>query len=412
MALSIRHWIRISIISFLVVAILGVLMRYKIPFSLPALHQKNLLHAHSHFAFTGWITQTLYILIIHFLQKHLNDGIRPLYKFVLIGNLIVCYGMLFSFTAQGYGVVSITFSTLSIIVNYIFCAACFIDLNKMAPHPSKNWIRASLLFSIISSLGTFYLAYMMYNTSVDQNHYLGALYFFLHFQYNGWFTFASMGLLIAWLHQLLPHVKISTTVFQLFFWACIPAYLLSILWANLPVWLYVFTVSAAIAQVIGWGIFVKQMFSLFNQLKQIINRIGGFILLLSAFAFSIKLLLQLGSTVPAISKLAYGFRPIVIAYLHLILLAVFSLYLLAYSYARGFMLYNKITTAGLAIITVGVFLNEFVLLVQGVAAFSYTAIPYVNEILLAVAATILLGVIVLLVSQFSGNKSVSAVQEM
>lgn len=76
------------------------------------------------------------------------------------------------------------------------------------------------------------------------------------------------------------------------------------------------------------------------------------------------------------------------------------------------MLYNKTTTAGLAIITVGVFLNEFVLLVQGVAAFSYTAIPYVNEILLAVAATILLGVIVLLVSQFSGNKSVSAVQEM
>lgn len=411
MALSIRHWIRISIISFLIVAVLGVLMRYKIPFSLPALHQKNLLHAHSHFAFTGWITQTLYVLLIHFLQKQ-PGGVHRRYNYLLIGNLVVCYGMLFSFTAQGYGAVSITFATLSIIVNYIFCTACFIDLNKMAPHPSKNWIRASLLFSVLSSLGTFYLAYMMYSKSVDQNHYLGALYFFLHFQYNGWFTFASMGLLVAWLHQLLPHVKISITVFRLFFWACVPAYFLSTLWANLPVWLYVLTVLAAIAQVVGWGIFIKQMSSIFNQLKQSVNRIGGFILLLAGFAFSIKLLLQLGSTVPAISKLAFGFRPIVIAYLHLILLAVFSLYLLAYSYAKGFMLHNKTTIAGLIIITFGVFLNEFVLLIQGVAAFSYTAIPYVNEILLAVAATILAGVIVLLASQFSGKTTATVTQEM
>ncbi len=117
-------------------------------------------------------------------------------------------------------------------------------------------------------------------------------------------------------------------------------------------------------------------------------------------------MLQLGSTIPAVSKLAYGFRPIVIAYLHLILLAVFSLFLISYSHVNGFLAENKTTAKGLVTIAVGVFLNEFVLLIQGVAAFSYTAVPYVNETLLVVAAIIMLGILILLFSQL-GNKAKS-----
>ena len=405
MSLSITRWLRISVASLLVVAILGVLMRYKIPFSLPALNQKHLLHAHSHFAFTGWITQTLYVLMIFFLQKQQYGTVNARYKFILIGNLVVCYGMLFSFAIQGYGSVSITFSTASIIINYIFCAWYFKDLNKIVTHPSKPWLKAALLFSVLSSFGTFYLAYMMYSRSVDQNQYLGALYFFLHFQYNGWFTLASMGLLIGWLHHLLPDTRINKTVFQLFFWACVPAYLLSTLWANLPAWLYALTVLAAFAQAVGWGIFIKEIAGYWKELKPKVNRIGGIVLLLVAFAFSIKLVLQLGSTIPAVSKLAFGFRPIVIAYLHLILLAVFTLFLLGFSYLNGYFLNNNTTVTGILIIVVGVFLNEFVLLVQGVAAFSYSPVPFVNEVLLSVAVIIMIGVVILLAAQFKNRTS-------
>ena len=53
-----------------------------------------------------------------------------------------------------------------------------------------------------------------------------------------------------------------------------------------------------------------------------------YILLFVGFALSAKFLLQLGSTIPALSQLGFGFRPIVIAYLHLVLLAVISLFLL------------------------------------------------------------------------------------
>ena len=51
--LNLNHWIKISLFSLLVVALLGVLMRYKIAFELPYLAQKNIQHAHSHFAFAG-----------------------------------------------------------------------------------------------------------------------------------------------------------------------------------------------------------------------------------------------------------------------------------------------------------------------------------------------------------------------
>lgn len=405
MAINISRWIHLSVISFLAVAVLGVLMRYKIPFSLPALNQKHLLHAHSHFAFTGWVTQTIYALMIGFLQQQRGTPKISRYNFILAANLIVSYGMLFTFAAQGYATASIILSTASIIINYIFCFWYALDLRRIPAHPSTKWFKAALFFSVLSSLGTFYLAYMMYSKSVDQNRYLGSLYFFLHFQYNGWFTFASFGVLIAWLQKQLHQIKAGKTVFHLFFWACIPAYFLSTLWANLPLWLYIVVVLAAISQFGGWVLFIAQTGKVWNKFKGGILTTGRVILLLVALAFTIKLVLQLGSTIPAVSKLAFGFRPIVIAYLHLILLAVFSLFLLSYSYINSYLVNNKITVYGLITIATGIFLNEFVLLIQGVAAFSYTAVPYVNEVLLAVAVFILSGIIVLLFSQLGRSSA-------
>ena len=102
-------------------------------------------------------------------------------------------------------------------------------------------------------------------------------------------------------------------------------------------------------------------------------------------ALSVKFLLQLGSTIPAVSELAFGFRPIVIAYLHLILLAIISLFLLFYVYANNFVVINKKTILGLILFSLGVILNEVVLGIQGVASLSYTLIPFINESLFGIA---------------------------
>ncbi len=68
-------WLKFSVFNFFLVALLGVIMRYKIQFSFPYLDQKHLQEAHSHFAFYGWITNVLYVLIVHYISK-----VNPLVK--------------------------------------------------------------------------------------------------------------------------------------------------------------------------------------------------------------------------------------------------------------------------------------------------------------------------------------------
>jgi ABC-type nitrate/sulfonate/bicarbonate transport system permease component len=45
------------------------------------------------------------------------------------------------------------------------------------------------------------------------------------------------------------------------------------------------------------------------------------------------------------------------------------------------------------ILTIGVVFNEAVLAVQGIGAFSYTIIPYVNEILFGIAIILFIGIV-------------------
>ena len=381
-------WIRFSIFNLLLVAFLGLLMRYKIGFEFPLLDQKSLQHSHSHFAFAGWVSHTLMTLLISFLQKHdLKNNIAfKKYNSILIGNLICSYVMLFSFIIQGYGAVSITFSTLSIFASYWFAYVFFKDCKQIETKSTAvKWFKAAIFFNVISSLGTFALAYMMATKNIHQNEYLASIYYYLHVQYNGWFFFACMGLLLDYLKVTTSSNRIYSQSFILLFWSCIAGYFLSTLWLDLPLWIYIITAISAVVQVIIWYLLFK---TIIKENKSIFVNLPGYLKYLIIFislALSVKFLLQLGSTIPAVSELAFGFRPIVIAYLHLILLAIISLFLLFYVYANNFVVINKKTILGLILFSLGVILNEVVLGIQGVASLSYTLIPFINESLFGIA---------------------------
>ena len=53
---------------------------------------------------------------------------------------------------------------------------------------------------------------------------------------------------------------------------------------------------------------------------------------------------------------------------------------------------NTKTKLGVIIFSVGVLINELILAVQGIASFSYTLIPYVNELLLGAALVLVFGI--------------------
>ena len=397
-----HRWLTISFFNLLLVAFLGVLMRYKIEFSLPFLDQKHVLHSHSHFAFSGWITQTLMVLLVYYLSINIGNHVFKKYRWLLYANVIIAYGMLVTFILQGYAFFSISFSSLSIIVSWFFAVYYWKDLNSIGENRvSHLWFKAALVFGVISSIGTFGLAYTMANKTTNPDWYLASIYFFLHFQYNGWFFFAGMGLLVSNLEKINAAVKDLKIAFLFFCFACIPAYFLSVLWIPFGKIIYGVVLVAVIAQLAGWAFMLKVFIKNKTFISQQFSKYGKVLLVLSAIAFTIKLLLQSGSVHPELSQLSYGFRPIIIGYLHLVLLAVTSIFIIGYIISLELIQVNKMLITGVFIFVAGVIINELLLMVQGIAGLTYNIVPYINVLLLMAAGVLFLGIGMMFISCFT-----------
>ena len=86
---------RWAIINFIVLSIFGALLRYLQLYNLPWLNYQFILHAHSHFAFSGWMFFSIALLIAKLCS---GDKLTPGFKFVLLFTLISAYAMLASFS--------------------------------------------------------------------------------------------------------------------------------------------------------------------------------------------------------------------------------------------------------------------------------------------------------------------------
>ena len=383
---SVKKWFVWGLLNLALVALYGAVMRYKIAFDFPFLNQKNLLHAHSHFAFSGWISQLLYAGLMLIIFPHLEQARKRKYHVLLGLNLIFSFGMLIAFTVQGYKAISITFSTLSIFVAVAY-AFVFIKDQRFLPksHPAKCWSTAGLLLNVLSALGPLFLAYMMTTKNIDHNFYLGSVYYYLHFQYNGWFFFGSMALVANYL----PSMSLGK-YFNFFIFTIIPTFFLSILWAKLPNWLYIITVLTTLIQLFAW---LALAFKLWKYLKQQHDTWMSLFFYISAAALTLKFSLQAVSVVRSLSELVFGFRPIVIAYLHLVLLGVYSIFLLGFMFKQKIIASSKGAKLAAFVFLAGVLFNELFLGVQGIASFVYFPIPYINELLFGAAIVLLTGAI-------------------
>lgn len=360
------------------------------------------MHAHSHFAFSGWVSLCLSVCIAGMLK--LNEKRFRHYQFSFWLLLIAAFGMLLSFPFGGYNFVSITFSTLSILASWHFAFIVWKDLGSAdLPAAVVYWIKAALFFYMISAAGPFYLARLMATGSPDQQWYIGSVYFFLHFQYNGWFAFAVIGLFMGMLHRKGISIN-SKTVFRLQFLACIPAFLLSTLWMKLPQWLYLIAVAGAILQVASMVLLLKAIWKEKTEIKRSFDKVPLVLCGLALIAFCIKTCMQGLSVFPDLSYLAFGFRPVVIGYLHLVLLGFVTFFLLGFVFQQDHLsLANGRPVPGIICFVTGVILNELFLFIQAIASIAGTNIPLINYFLFVAALLMLAGLIVLNYSQLNNN---------
>ncbi len=396
-----QKWSGLAVFNFLILSAIGVILRYKIVFPLPWIDHKHLLHGHSHFAFSGWVSLALYVAIIHILQpgeKELKQFSRLLWM-----QQISSYGMLFTFPFMGYAAPSIAFSTFSILISFWFiCIAWKMIKTNTKLSFEKKWLYAGLICNAVSSLGTFALAYLMINRIMQQSWYFGSVYFYLHFQYNGWFLFILLGLLFIYAAKWMnaEQVKTSDRFFYLLITALIPAWFLSMLWMRLPNWMHYAGITAALLQLMAIYLFCRLLLAMKHILQTALHPVIKWMWLISLSAFIIKIILQAFSAVPVLNQYAFGIRPIVIGFLHLVLLAFVSILIL------GFLLQYQLISVemkwakrGIWIFITGVLLNQIILMLQGIAAIRFADVPYANFMLLATAVIMFSGLLFLLFHQ-------------
>lgn len=377
---------KIILFNLAVVAILGVLLRYKSIFPLPSVHQKFLLHSHSHFAFTGWVTQSFYLFILHIVNGNNEKNNLKRFNWLLITNLIIAYGMLVSFMLIGYHWISILLATLSVFINYFFTFLIWQLLAKKKIKPIYvNWIKAATLFNVLASLGTFYLAYLIIVRSISQNQFLASLYFYLHFEYNGWFSFACLGLFYYIAIKKDIVFKNSRAIFFLYLFACIPAYGLSILWWPLTTWSYILSALAALAQIFALYLFTKDLKDVYVKFKSLIPKPAIVLFNISYGAFALKNIFQLFTLIPFVQHFAFGIRSVIIGYLHLIFLGMTSLFLLGFILNEFIYFFNTRNIYAMLVFAGLVVSNEILLFSQSIAAFFNELLPFSNQLLLIVA---------------------------
>lgn len=400
-----KQWLRISLFNLIIIAFLGTLMRYKIAYAFPFIDQRNLLQGHEYFAFAGWITQALMSLLVHYLVENGDSNAFARYRPLLFTNLFAAYGILLSYIFLGFNSFAVLFSALIIFVSYWFAVMYWRDLNHYTPkNSSRRSFKAAVFFNVISSAGSFLIVYMLITKNIQPNRYLATVYFYLHFQYNGWFFFSCLGLFI---HQLIkygtPDQKLKM-IYLLFVSACIPAYFLSALWLPIAHWIYVAVVAAVAVQLIGWWLLIRVLRKETTRIQKHVSPLSKALFVLSAIALTIKLLLQAGSVIPSLSILAFGFRPIVIGYLHLALLGVITLFILSYITGMQLIPVNRVTRTGIVIFTSGIILNELFLMIQGISDLYYRALPFMNPLLFVATLTMLTGITTTVYSQkFPGD---------
>ncbi|MBN9351410.1 MAG: hypothetical protein J0H55_12080 [Chitinophagaceae bacterium] len=391
-----KRWITIALINFCLVALAGVTMRYKIRFALPFVDQQYLMYGHSNFAFTGWVAIALMTLMVRYLIRSNLQTNYTKYNRLLTAYLIVTYGMFAAFIAQGYDFWSNTFSIISILLSYLFVYFYWKDLNKVEDiSTTKSWFKAALGLWAFSSLGAFSLAYLLANHVMIQDLYFAALYFFLHFQYNGWFLFVCFGAFFAYMHRQGLHEiePESSRLFWILVITVVPSFFLSILWLNLPSYLHYTAVASGVIQLIILIYFIR-ILNLVRKRKDI--AFGGSTALLwtlASIAFILKIVLQFLSIIPFLSHLAFGFRPVIIGYLHLSFVGIISFFVLGYINEFIHRFRGRVSGIGAVIFVVGFIIQELILMLQGLEALNVQPVKAANLILFFCAILMAAGLI-------------------
>ncbi len=329
----------LSLINFLIAAFLGVLLRLQPIVQLEGFMSRNVIHAHSHVAFLGWV----FLVLIAFIYKNwLPDSykVNTTYSILLAIIQLSTMGMLATFPFTGYALWSILFSTLHMLASLYFIYF-FVKYSFPIHVYSKRFVLAGLYFMALSSLGPLALGPLTATGHKMDMWYNLAIYFYLHFQYNGWFTLVIIGLIVFQLPEyiLLKEVNKIRASFWWLVAGVVLTYLLSALGYKVSMSFNILGGVGAVFQIIGLYLLIPIFkTALRSESHSFIKQLLGMVFILLAG----KVLAQLLSAFPVMVDFTYYNRDFIIAYLHWVLLGFVSLFLIYLILKETFLIISKV----------------------------------------------------------------------
>ncbi len=287
---------------------------------------KNILHTHSHIALLGWVYTALTTLIFQLFLAEKN--IERSYRRLFWSTQISIIGMMVTFPFTGYALFSIIFSTYFLINSYVFLRLFLKHTSKEQKKTnSYKLIRSSLWLMALSSLGPWALGGIMNTLGSTSSWYRNAIYFYLHFQYNGWFLLALIGLLFSVFER--HSINVTQKSFQMFYYLFLSGifltFFLSVLWMNPSLFYYYLGGFGSVLQIVAFGLLLK---ILWKNKKNILINFSNYkftIVKIIGVLYATKLVLQLFGSVPYYAGKFSSNIDFIIAYLHWIFLGIVTI---------------------------------------------------------------------------------------
>lgn len=400
-----RKWIIVAFANFGVAGIMGLVLRSASLVDMPWLNFRHMTHAHSHAAMMGWLYMVIFALFMHFFLSA-EEQKKKKYQQVFIALQIAVIGMMASFPFQGYAAISISFSSLHLFSSYLFLS--FIWRNaKSKNHQPILLLKMAIVLMMFSTLGVYAMGPVTAKIGRMTDVYFLCIQFFLHFQFQGWFMFAISALLLQQLSKVgIVMKKGRFSVFHLlllvaaFGMMALPA-AQHLHWPEvLP-----FNTIGTVAQLFAVGLLLdfliphRQKF--FEQPLWV--RICAGTALASVL---LKAIGQAALSWPEMALIPLNIRPMVIGFIHLLMLGMITSYLLMVLLQTNVLSASQtIFRWSVSFLLLGIILTEVFMFAQGVSIWTnFGAWSLYNEALFAGSILLLLGILGLFFSSLSTQK--------
>lgn len=367
-------------INFIVLGIWGIVMRLVHLYPIANLNYNHILQAHSHFAFSGWMFLSLAFLIVTN-----KDRILPRFRNLFDLCLIVSFGMLIVFSIQGYKLIPILLSTIFIFITWRFAYLTLKEpgvIDRFSGIPYL-FVAGAVFCLIISAIGPFVLGTLMSSKEKYLALYQSSIYFYMHFQMNGWMLLAALALAF---NRYIPGTQRKNRRLKnlslVFIIGTIPGFLIFVLPNVNEFYLNVISLFFCSIHLLAW-------LGIISSCAKLRIRFPGLVIA-AGWAITLKLVLQVLVSIPAIGEWVFVTRNLIVAYIHLLTLGCIMPFIMNEFIQRGFIKNINQTRIlnGFFLVTVSLYL--FLLFIQPFMLRFGVIVPAFKEMLVFVSFLLVL----------------------